>query len=126
MLSTRLDKWLWAARFYKTRALSRAAIEKGRVKVNDAPAKPSKDIVEGAKVTIRQGFISRTIEVISISDKRNNAAEAEAMYSETSESIDQRKVSMAEQKALQINPLKTKGKPSKRDRRELDKSKWQR
>ena len=81
MLSTRLDKWLWAARFYKTRALSRAAIEEGRVKVNDAPAKPSKDIVEGAKVTIRQGFISRTIEVISISDKRKNAAEAEAMYS---------------------------------------------
>lgn len=111
----RLDKWLWAARFFKTRSLAKQAIEGGKVQCDGSRAKPSKEIEVGAEIRLRQGFDERTVIVLALSDQRRGAPEAQGLYAETEQSIDQRE-GLAEQRKSQPN-LMTHSKPNKRDRR---------
>ena len=86
----RLDKWLWAARFYKTRGLAKAAVEGGKVHYDRAKAKPSRSVEVGVEVRLRLGWDEKTIIIQAISDQRRGAPEAQALYQETPESIEKR------------------------------------
>lgn len=112
----RLDKWLWAARFYKTRNIAKQAIEGGKVYCDGSRAKPSKEIELYTKIKLRQGHDEKTIEVIKLIDQRKGAAEAQALYCETPESMLLREKRAAERKA-QPSFYDQNGKPNKRDRR---------
>jgi ribosome-associated heat shock protein Hsp15 len=115
----RIDKWLWAARFYKTRSLSADAVESGKVTMNEARIKPAKPIGVGDRLDIRFGQIHMDVEVLALSNKRGGAPEAQKLYRETDESKARRAVIAEQNKAL---PLPTfKGRPTKRDRREIEK-----
>jgi ribosome-associated heat shock protein Hsp15 len=115
----RIDKWLWAARFYKTRSLSADAVESGKVTMNEARIKPAKTIGAGDRLDIRFGQIHMDVEVLALSNKRGGAPEAQKLYRETDESKARRAVIAEQNKAL---PLPTfKGRPTKRDRREIEK-----
>lgn len=116
----RIDKWLWAARFFKTRALSITAIESGKVLVNDARAKPAKTVGEGDLVAIRLGPYTFVVEVLGISDKRGPAPQAQLLYRETPESIKQREALAFERKAQEQNVARGEGRPTKKDRREIE------
>ena len=111
----RLDKWLWAARFYKTRSLAKQAIEGGKVQCDGTRAKPSKEIEVGVEVRLRQGLDERTVVVSALSEQRRGAPEAQLLYTETAESIKQRET-LSEQRKSQPH-LMTNTKPNKRDRR---------
>lgn len=117
----RLDKWLWAARFYKTRALAAEEISKGRARVNGQVAKPARDLKPGDTVELRQGAIGRTVRVRALSAQRGPAPVAALLYDETPESIALR-AAAAEQQRLAAEPALslTQGRPTKRDRRQLD------
>lgn len=121
----RLDKWLWAARFYKTRALAAEEIERGRVSVNDASAKPGKELHTGDRVALRQGPVQRTVDVLGLSGVRGPAPVAQALYRETAESIAARERA-AEARRQGVEPADTleQGRPTKRDRRQIND--WQR
>jgi ribosome-associated heat shock protein Hsp15 len=116
----RLDKWLWAARFYKTRGLSSEEIDKGRVLVNGQSAKPAKEVKMGDTMTIRTGPITRTVIVKGLSGARGPAPVAALLYEETPESQALRQAA-AEQRRLAPEPANTitQGRPTKRDRRDL-------
>lgn len=112
----RLDKWLWAARFYKTRALAKEMIEGGKVHYDGQRTKCSKQVEVGALIRLRQGYEEKIVEVLMLSDQRRGAAEAQKLYRETEDSIRAR-----EQRALE---RKTRGsapehRPNKKSRREL-------
>ena len=111
----RRDKWLWAARFYKTRSLAKQAIEGGKVQCDGTRAKPSKEIEVGVEVRLRQGLDERTVVVSALSEQRRGAPEAQLLYTETAESIKQRET-LSEQRKSQPH-LMTNTKPNKRDRR---------
>ena len=115
----RIDKWLWAARFYKTRSLASEEIDKGRVLVNGVAVKPARELKPGDTVQMRTGSTSRTITVLAISDKRGSAPVAALLFAETPESIAQR-AAAAEQRRLAPEPALslTQGRPTKRDRRD--------
>jgi ribosome-associated heat shock protein Hsp15 len=122
----RLDKWLWAARFYKTRGLATEEINKGRVQVNGQPAKPARELKPGDQVELRQGPVARTVQVLGLSVVRGPAPVAQALYAETPESI-QRREKAAEQRRLGAEPALAieQGRPTKRDRRQLaDWNRW--
>ena len=121
----RLDKWLWAARFYKTRSLACDDIDKGRVSVNGQVAKPSRELRPGDRLTLRQGPVFRTLEVLALSQVRGPAPVAQALYAETPESKAARLLA-AEQRRLGAEPSLAieQGRPTKRDRRQL--ADWQR
>lgn len=117
----RLDKWLWAARFFKTRALAVEAIEKHRVRVNGAPTKPARDLRVGDELEIAQGPVLRTVKVLGLSAQRGPAPQAALLYSETEASVAQR-LAQAEQRRLAPEPALalTQGRPTKRQRRDID------
>ncbi len=119
MDSVRLDKWLWAARFFKTRALAKKAIEGGKVQYNGTRAKTSKTVEVGALIRVPQGWDIFEVEVLALSDQRRGAPEARALYAETPESIARRERE-AESRRLtnQVmqHPLK---RPDKKQRREI-------
>ncbi|WP_019703216.1 RNA-binding S4 domain-containing protein [Paracidovorax oryzae] len=119
--SMRLDKWLWCARFYKTRALAAEEIGKGRVTVNGQAAKASRELRSGDTVALRQGQVPRTVVVRGLSAMRGPAPAAQQLYEETAESIDAR-AQAAEMRRLAPEPAATlqEGRPTKRDRREID------
>lgn len=119
----RIDKWLWAARFYKTRALAVEEIDKGRVKVNGIEAKPAREVKAGDTVALRQGPVNRTVVVRGISNQRGAAPIAQQLYEETEESL-RLKAEAAEQRRLSGDPAGAQehGRPTKRDRRTLDKA----
>lgn len=126
----RLDKWLWAARFYKTRSLAADEIDKGRVSVNDQPAKASRELRAGDHVEIRQGGgLRRTVVVRGLSAVRGPAPVAQTLYEETAESLLARSQA-AEARRLAAEPALAiaHGRPTKRDRREITRSQhdWQR
>lgn len=112
----RLDKWLWAARLFKTRALAKAAIEGGKVQIDGQKAKAGKEIAVGAQMTVRQGWDEKTLMVTGLSEQRRSAAEAQQLYSETDDSIKQR-LALAEQRKLQAAGQYAHDKPNKKDRR---------
>ena len=123
---SRLDKWLWAARFYKTRSLSAEEIGKGRIAVNGLAAKASREVRVGDRIDLRQGPSARTIIVRSASDQRGPASAAQMLYEETPESIE-RRTQQALERRLNAEPSLTieQGRPTKRDRRQLaDWNRW--
>lgn len=118
--SMRLDKWLWAARFYKTRALAVEEILKGRVQVNGQPCKPARDIRCGDTVALCQNQMPRTVTVQALSAQRGPATIAQTLYVETGESLALRQA-LAEQRRFAPEPAHSlqQGRPTKRDRRQL-------
>ncbi|MFM1817362.1 MAG: Heat shock protein 15 [Pseudomonadota bacterium] len=123
MDSLRIDKWLWAARFYKTRSLAAEEIGKGRVQLNGQDAKASREVKVGDTVVLRQGAVERTVRVLGISAMRGPAPVAQQLYEETSESTAKRQREaelnrLAREPALSI----TQGRPTKRDRRDIQKA----
>ena len=114
----RLDKWLWAARFYKTRALAKAAIEGGKVHCRGERCKPGKEPKVGDELLIRCGFDERTVVVLALSAVRRGAPQAQLLYAETAESIVRREQAAAQRKAGALG-LQTDGRPSKKQRRQL-------
>jgi len=119
----RLDKWLWAARFYKTRSLATDEIGKGRVQVNSQDAKPARDIKAGDTVRMRQGPVTRTVIIRGLSQQRGAAPVAQQLYEETPDSLRLREAA-AEQRRLNNEPAASieHGRPTKRDRRSMDKA----
>jgi ribosome-associated heat shock protein Hsp15 len=121
MPAIRIDKWLWAARFYKTRSLATDDILKGRVQVNGHDVKPARDLKTGDTVAIRHGSVTRTVVVQALSDKRGPAPEAQQLYAETDESLRLRAEAqelrrMGTEPALSLSH----GRPTKQDRRAMD------
>ncbi|MCE4553394.1 RNA-binding S4 domain-containing protein [Pelomonas cellulosilytica] len=121
----RLDKWLWAARFYKTRALAVEEINLGRVRVGGQPVKPARDVKVGELLTIRTGAVTREVEVKGLSAQRGPAPQAQLLYAETSASITAREAA-AEARRLAPEPAAAieQGRPTKQDRRRL--ADWER
>lgn len=121
----RLDKWLWAARFYKTRGLASEEIGRGRVLVNAQLAKASRELRVGDRLELRQGPVRRTVVVLGLSDVRGPAPVAQTLYEETPASVAER-LKAAEQRRLGAEPAAAieQGRPTKRDRRQL--ADWQR
>ena len=117
----RIDKWLWAARFYKTRTLASEEIARGRVEVNGQEVKPAREVKAGDTVALRQGPVTRTVVVKGLSGVRGPAPVAQQLYEETPESIKAREQA-AERRRLAPEPALTieQGRPTKRGRRELD------
>lgn len=118
MTKVRLDKWLWAARFYKTRAIAKQAIEGGKVQCQGAKAKPSKEIEVGNVISLRQGFDEKVVTVIAISDQRRGAPEAQLLYEETEESIENRE-KLALQRKSQPKHWPSPTRPNKKQRRQI-------
>lgn len=118
----RIDKWLWAARFFKTRALAVDAIECGKVLVNETRVKPAKTIAVGDTLSIRLGPYMFEVEVLGLSDRRGPAPQAQKLYRETEAGRLKREALAAEIKA-QPKPSELKGRPTKRDRREIERFK---
>ena len=121
----RLDKWLWAARFFKTRALAAEEIGRGRVSVNGQLAKASRELKPGDRIVLRQGVVERTVDLLALSTTRGPAPTAQALYAETPDSIAAR-LQAAEARRLGAEPAQAieQGRPTKRDRRKL--VDWQR
>jgi ribosome-associated heat shock protein Hsp15 len=122
----RLDKWLWAARLFKTRALAAEEVSLGRVAVNGQPAKPAREVRTGDLLDIRQGPIHRVLAVRGLSAHRGPAPVAQMLYEETPESLAAREATAA-QRRMGVEPANTltDGRPTKRDRRRLaDWNRW--
>ena len=118
-LRVRLDQWLWAARFYKTRSLAAQAIGAGQARVNGERVKPARPLKQGDRVTIRRGGLAWEVDVTALSKKRGGAAEAAKLYCEAADSIALREQEIAQRKAVAASAPAWPGRPSKRDRRKL-------
>ncbi|WP_394375378.1 RNA-binding S4 domain-containing protein [Stutzerimonas frequens] len=114
----RLDKWLWAARFFKTRALAKAAIEGGKVHCRGERCKPSKEPKVGDELVIRVGFDTRTVVIRALSAVRRGVPEAQTLYEETPQSLAAREEAAAQRKAGALG-MQTDGRPSKKQRRQI-------
>ncbi|MDN7136845.1 ribosome-associated heat shock protein Hsp15 [Pseudidiomarina sp. 1ASP75-14] len=123
MENVRLDKWLWAARFYKTRSLSRQMVQSGKVQVDGQRAKPAKTIVTGQLIKLSQGSSVMEVEVLELSDQRRGAPEAQKLYQETPESIERRERETELRKMNAMNNPHPDHKPDKKERRQLLKMK---
>ena len=118
--SARIDRWLWAARFYKTRSQAAAAIEGGKVRLGDTRPKTGAQVRIDDVVRIRSGPIERTVVVRGLGERRGTAAAAAALYEETAESVARRREREAQLKLMPETSFRGKGRPTKRQRRELD------
>lgn len=117
--SVRLDKWLWAARFYKTRSMAKQAIEGGKVHYNDARSRPAKSVEVNAQIRIRIGHEERTVVVLALSDQRRGAPEAQLLYAETEASVEKRKNTADLRKNLSLGASAPIRRPSKKQRRDI-------
>ena len=115
----RMDKWLWAARFFKTRSLAKDAIEGGKVHCEGQRVKVSKEVNIGLILTIRQGFEDKTVKVTALSEVRRGASEAQALYEETPDSVAKREDHAAQRKAQ--NLAHPDHRPNKKERRQIHK-----
>jgi ribosome-associated heat shock protein Hsp15 len=117
----RLDKWLWVARFYKTRSLAAEAVSGGRVHVDGQRVKPARMVRPGSMVRVRRGELEMTVEVQGLATQRRPAEEARLLYAETEASRELREARAAERKALnQSRVTRHAPRPTKRDRRQLE------
>lgn len=123
LTSVRLDKWLWAARFFKTRSIAKQAIEGGKVHYNGARVKVSKLVEIGAELRIRQGYDEKTVIVEQLSDKRGPYSVAQTLYQETQASMDERLLRAEQRKQLKFEAPRQK--PDKKQRRQLQQIKYQ-
>jgi ribosome-associated heat shock protein Hsp15 len=118
---TRLDKWLWAARFYRTRSLAAAAIDAGQVRVDGERAKPAHGIRAAMRISVRKQALTWTVDVLDVGQRRGSATQAAALYRETAESIALREKALNEQKVARAQAVAhAPGRPTKRDRRRLE------
>ena len=115
----RVDKWLWAARFFKTRSLAKQAIEGGKVHLDGQRVKVSKEISVGDQLTIRQGWDEKVVCVLELSAQRRGAAEAQALYQENAESIERREHTAAARKAAGGMMQRPDSRPNKKQRRQI-------
>lgn len=123
MEKTRIDKWLWAARFFKTRSLATEEVHKGHVQMEGHDIKPAREVRVGEVITVVQGKVPRTVVVKGISEQRGPAPVAQLLYEETPESV-QKRAQLAERNRLGPEPALSieHGRPTKRDRRDLQKN----
>ncbi|MCV2218737.1 RNA-binding S4 domain-containing protein [Thauera sp. Sel9] len=121
---TRLDKWLWAARFFKHRTAATEAVDGGKVKLNGLAAKPAREVKAGDRIDITIGEETRTVVVRAIADKRGSAAIAQTLYEETPESAEQREKARELRKLAATPGADLHGRPTKRDRRRIDRFSW--
>ncbi|MGB0360307.1 MAG: RNA-binding S4 domain-containing protein [Endozoicomonas sp.] len=119
----RLDKWLWAARFYKTRSMARDAVDGGKVHLNGQRCKPGKEPTVGDEIKLRTGWDERTIIVNALTDKRQKAELAQQLYTETQESLQAREEAADNRKALRGTIPRLNHRPDKKQRREILKHK---
>lgn len=119
----RIDKWLWAARFFKTRSAAQQAIEGGKVKLNGERTKPAKEVRSGDQLVIHIGAYEWTVQVLRLSAQRGPAAVAKLLYQESEESQARRALEVAKRRRINEPASTIKGRPTKRDRRVLDR--WQ-
>ena len=115
----RLDKWLWAARFYKTRSIAKDMIEGGKVHYEGHRVKASKEVTLGAQIRLRQGFDEKTVVVMALSERRGNATAAAALYEETNESIEKRQLAAEQRKAMSSAVPVSDNRPNKKQRRQI-------
>ena len=113
----RIDKWLWAARFFKTRSLAAQAVDGGHVRLNDARAKPSREVKPGDELVIHAGELEWTVKVRAVSARRGPATEARTLYEESPESIAKREAALAARRDRVEPAFGLSGRPTKRDRR---------
>ena len=113
---TRIDKWLWAARFYRTRGKAKEAIDGGKVHINGTRAKPSKELNIGDMLELTQGWDEKTVVVKALSDVRRSAQIAQELYAETAASLAKRE-RIAEERKAAGNQVRSEGRPSKKNRR---------
>lgn len=117
----RIDKWLWAARFYKTRSLATEEINKGRIAVNGQVVKPAREVKVGEMVSMRREGLTRTVQVLAVSGVRGSAPVAQLLYAETPESLQAREWHSQQRRYAREPALSiAHGRPTKRDRRELE------
>lgn len=124
--AVRLDLWLWAARFFKTRRLAADAIKGGKVMVNGGKGKPAKEVRPGQRIAVTKGPYEFVVDVEAVADKRGPAAEAEKLYTETDESVERRKQVKAQQRSVAAAMPHTDHRPDRRDRRRLARFKRER
>jgi ribosome-associated heat shock protein Hsp15 len=115
----RIDKWLWAARFYRTRSLAAAAVEAGQVRVGGERVKPSRAVHAGETIEVRKAGLAWTVEVTGIDDRRGSAADAAQLYREREDSRAARDDEVARRRAAAASAPQVPGRPTKRDRRKL-------
>ena len=123
MSPVRIDRWLWAARFFKTRSLAKAAVEGGKVHVDGQRSKPAKAVRVGQTVEVRKGIVLMTVIVKELAEQRGSAQIAQALYEETPESIEKREIMSSRRKMERAGLQVPSTKPSKKDRRDLRKLK---
>jgi len=116
----RLDKWLWAARFYKTRSLAAQAIEAGQVRASGERVKPAHLVHLNERIAVRKSAFVWEVDVIALSERRGGAAEAALLYRETAQSIEAREEALKQRKAALAADTRLSGRPTKRDRRKLE------
>jgi ribosome-associated heat shock protein Hsp15 len=116
----RLDKWLWAARFYKTRSLAAQAIDVGQVRAEGTRIKPAHLVRVSERISVRKGGFVWEVEVTALSDRRGGAADAALLYRETAQSIEAREQALQQRKAALAAETHFSGRPTKRDRRKLE------
>lgn len=116
----RLDKWLWAARFYKTRSLASQAVDAGQVRVADERVKPAHALRPGDRVSVRKHALVWNVDVVALSDRRGSGADAALLYREAAESVAARERAIAERKAAEAAEPRFAGRPTKRERRRLE------
>lgn len=121
----RLDKWLWAARFYKTRTIAKEMIDGGKVHYNGQRTKPNKNVEVGAKIKLRQGNEEKEIEVTALSSQRRGAPEAQLLYQETAASVENRAKMAVMRKINALTMPHPDRRPNKKERRDLLKFKQQ-
>jgi ribosome-associated heat shock protein Hsp15 len=117
--SVRIDKWLWAARFFKTRALAQAAVIAGKVRLHGERVKPAKDVRAGDALTIRVGEFAWDVTVNALAERRGPAEDARKLYVESAQSIARRVAQIADRRASGGAAGERKGRPTKRERRQI-------
>ena len=120
MSGIRIDKWLWAARFFKTRSLATDAVSGGKIRLNGAPTKPAHDVKIGDKLDVFNGETRWSVVIQALAEKRGSATEARLLYEETAESVAAREAEQARRKFEHEPATEIHGRPTKRDRRQMD------
>ncbi|MGH7572305.1 MAG: RNA-binding S4 domain-containing protein [Gemmatimonadota bacterium] len=121
-VAVRLDRWLWAARWFKTRRLATEAVTGGKVHLNGRRVKPASDVRAGDEVRLRKGPYTFTVVVQAVSERRGPAKEAAALYEETEESATARELRRIQMRDMPVPTYEGKGRPTKRERRKLDRA----
>lgn len=115
--SQRLDRWLWAARFFRTRSLARQAVTRGRVEVNGQPAKPARNVTAGDRIAVGTSAARFIVDVLALNEQRRPAPEARQLYAETGESIESRRLEREQRRQRRAGVVFDRARPDRRARR---------